>query len=160
MAKERSFEVTGTLAEDGITIIFDHANMLKKLLKTTFEGKKIAIKLEVARNNRSAAQNRYIHGCVVPCVQAWMKETTGEKKDHDEVYLWLRLSLIGDKAEVKDVMGQQVIVMTGKRFSQMTTIEFADAIDIIIKAMDERGCHIPLPKPKEGNYLTDFIKDE
>ncbi len=155
---DRTFEVTGTLADDGITIVFDHANMLKKLLKNTFAGKKIAIKLEVHKANRSAAQNRWIWGVCVPCVRAWIKETQGEVRDKDEVYLWLRMKFIGDKPEIKTVMGEEVIVMAGKRFSQMNTKEFAEAMESIVNQLAELGCNVPLPT--DGNYLTDFIKDE
>lgn len=154
---EKTYELTGKLSEDCTCIILDHAPMLKRLLHP-FLGKNLGLKVGIERNKRSDSQNRYIHSVVVKCVQAWMLETSGESKDHDEVYTWLRVSLLGNKLVIKEVLGEQVAIMEGKRFSKMNTKEFAEAINTIITLMDERGCYIPLPRA--NNYLNDFIKDE
>lgn len=118
--------------------------------------KKLLLEVSKLSRRRSDAQNRYIWGVVVPCTRAWLKETTGEKYTPDFVYSWLRSSILGAKPEVKTVAGEEVIVMTSKRFSKMTTVEFSEAIELILDTLAERGCIIP--EPKANNFLSDFYK--
>lgn len=150
------FEITGELSDDCTQITLTHGRMMARVLRG-FKEKKLLIKLSIFRSKRSDRQNRYIWGVVVPCVQAWHKETQGEVLDKDEVYAWLRISLLGYKPVVKMVLGEEVIIMTGKKFSSMNTKEFAEAIDEIRSLMDERGCYIPEPN---GENLTENFIDE
>ena len=107
---------------------------------------------------RSDAQNRYMWGVVVPTVRAFLLETEGVKYSPDEVYLWLRVKLLGQSPVIKVVSGIEVVMMEGKRFSEMNTKEFADATDTILKAMAEIGCVIP--EPNQHNFLHEFIGNE
>ena len=137
-------------------IKIDGWQALRKIFKD-FVGKELLIKISVLRRRRSDRQNRYIHEVIVPCVMAWFKEVEGISYTHDEVYTWLRVSLLGQKLKVVDIAGEEIMVMEGKRFSAMNTKEFTDAVDEIITKMDEKGCLIPLPR--QENLLTDFIED-
>lgn len=118
----------------------------------------LEIVFKVFRNQRSGAQNRWIWGVAVPTVRAWMLETQGEKYTPDEVYAWLRISVLGYKPVIKDIGGEEVVTMTGKRFSAMNTKEFSEAMQLIVDVMAERDCLIPLPR--ESNFIHEFIKDE
>lgn len=84
-------------------------------------------------------------------------EKHGESHTHDEVYTWLRISLLGQKLRVVELAGESVTLMDGKRFSAMNTKEFAEAVEDIVAKMDEKECHIPLPRKE--NLLTDFIDE-
>lgn len=153
----KEFTVVGNLNEDCSAILIQFFKPLAKVIKS-LRGEDLEVTFKKIRYNRSAAQNRYMWGVVVPTVRAWMKETQGEIKDKEAVYIWLRKSLLGHSIEVHEIMGEEVIVMGGKRFSKMNTKEFAEAVDTIVQEMAQRGCVIPLPR--ENNFLSDFLKDE
>lgn len=153
------FELECSLSDDCQTVNILHGKMLARALRK-WEGKELQMTLQPLKKIRSNNQNRYIHGPVVNSVQAWLQETTGKKHTHDEVYTWLRVSLLNEKPEVVEIDGREMIMMTGKRFSAMSTKEFADAIDTILSKMAEKGCYIA--DPRGNNLLTDYanIKDE
>lgn len=158
MAREdRVFELSGELTDSCDGIMFDVSRHLWRVLGP-LKGKKLLVKFGVLRHKRSDAQNRYIWGVMVPTVQAWFKETTGEVKSKDEVYTWFRVGLLGDKPVITEVMGCEVITMSGKRFSQMNTKEFGEAVDMILQLMAEKGCVIP--EPRQFNFITEFLTDD
>lgn len=153
---EKEYQIKGELTEDMQFIKIDGWMALRRVFRD-FIGKELLIKVSVLRRQRSDRKNRYIHGVVVPCVQAWFRETSGESHTHDEVYTWLRISLLGQKLRVVELAGESVTLMDGKRFSAMNTKEFAEAVEDIVAKMDEKECHIPLPSKE--NLLTDFIDE-
>lgn len=156
MAKDQEFEVLGELSEDRLSLVLHHGKMYKRVLGNLV-GKVLKIKFSIYRSKRSDAQNRYMWGVVVPTVKNWYLETHGEKKDPEEIYAWLNISILGNKPKIVNIMDEDVIVMTGKRFSAMNTKEFAEAVDTIVKEMDAKGCYISLP---EGdNFLHDHVTD-
>lgn len=154
---DREFDVTGELTEDLLYIKIDHAPAYRRLFSALL-GHTLRVRFVIFRAKRSDAQNRYIHGVVVPVVRVWLKEMEGVTYTHDEVYTWLRVSLLGQTPEIKEIAGQQVIVMTGKRFSQQNTKEFAESVELIVAKMAEKGCVIPLPR--ENNFISDFLQDD
>lgn len=152
----KEVDLIGRVSDDLSSIQIDNWRGLTRIMGA-FRGKELHIKLKVFRKNRSLAQNRYIHGVVVPSIMAWYLETQGEKLTHDEVYTWLRTGLLDDKVEVREILGEQVVTIVGKRFSKMNTKEFTDAIETIIAKMAELDCYIQLPK--ENNMLSDYARD-
>jgi hypothetical protein len=156
MASDRKFETTGTLSPDGESVLLDHPKLYARLTKD-IRGEKLIVTFQKYRSKRSDAQNRYIHGVVVPTVRAWFKETQGEEPGHDFVYSWLRTSLLEQEPIIKEMFGVQVISLGGKRFSQMNTKEFAEAINLIVDKMAERDCFIPLPRG--DNFVHDHVED-
>lgn len=153
---EREFTVVGELNEECSALLIHNFKPLSRMIRPLKE-KTLEISFKVLRLQRSAAQNRYIWGVVVPTVRAWMKETNGEAPEKDAVYVWMRKSLLGHSVEVKEILGEEIIIMTGRRFSQMNTKEFGEAIDTIVQKMAEMGCIVPLPR--ENNFLSDFLRD-
>lgn len=101
-------------------------------------------------------------GILIPYTRKWLWDTQGENYTNDEVYLWLRISLLGEKPKVVNIAGQEIITTSSKRFSQMNTAEFATAVDTILREMAARGCIIP--EPSQGkhthNLIEEFIIDE
>jgi hypothetical protein len=156
MSSDRKFETTGTLTENGQGILLDHPKLYARLTKNLI-GEKLIVTFQKYRSKRSDAQNRYIHGVVVPTVRAWFKETQGEEPGHNFVYSWLRTSLLGNEPEIKEIFGVQVISLGGKRFSEMNTKEFAEAINRIVDLMAERDCHIQLPRG--DNFIHEHVTD-
>lgn len=156
----RVFELEGTINPDGLIVPL-HFGLYKRLFRLAGlmeEGVPVRISVTKLVRQRSLRQNAYLWGVIVPTVSAWMRETEGVKYTPDEVYTWLRLSLLDEKPVVKEIAGLEVIVMAGKRFSAMSTAEFSEAVDTIIRKMAERGCVVPLPKGE--NLLTDFVVDD
>ena len=97
-------------------------------------------------------------GCVIPTIRAWMKENTGECPSKEALYAFLRIVIVGHEVVIEEVDGISIPVVSGKRFSQMTTVEFAEATDKIIVHYAEKGLEIQAPDPKSNNLLTDFTK--
>jgi hypothetical protein len=155
MSADPTYHLIGTLGDD-MSLRFQYAEALRGVFGHMF-GKDLDIQVTILRKNRSNRQNRYLHGVVVPTVQAWLKETEGESFDHDKVYTMLRMDL-GDTLEITQIQGKDVITMTGKRFSKMDTKEFAEAIDKLVAIYAEKECYIQLPN--EECFLTDFINAE
>lgn len=122
--------------------------------------KEIETDIRVLRYKRSLSQNRLLWGIIVPTVRAFIKETTGEKKSKDEVYIYLNTCVLGNTPEISYILGQEVITMTGKRFSQMNTLEFTNAVEKIVQHFALIGCVIPMPKDGTNNLLDDFLKDD
>lgn len=147
--------------EDGEMFLrFRHWRMFKRLLWDWVEkSMEVETDIKPMRYKRSLAQNRWLWGPAIQTIRAWHKETTGEKITKDECYVFLNTSVLGNKPEIKTIMGEECIVMTGKRFSQMTTKEFSDAVDTICKHYEAKGLIIPLPQDGKNNLLNDFIED-
>lgn len=148
--------LTGKLSDNLKTIEISHAKIMRRVL-SAISGKELEITVGVLRKRRSDAQNRYIWGVVVPVVRSFLKETQGEDYTKEEVYAWLR-KLLGHDMEIREIAGEDVIVMTGKRFSKMNTKEFAEAIDLILKKMALQGCVIP--EPNQHNFIHEFLTDD
>ncbi len=155
------YEIVGELTEDSQFIQLTHYKMLKRALKR-FIGQELLVTIQVLKSKRSDKQNRYFWSVIVPYVRHWLYETQGVKYKPDYVYAWLRVDLLGEEPTIMDIAGREVIVMTGKRFSQMTTAEFAEAVDTIRAKMAERGIEIPEPSldRNKHNLVHEFLKDD
>lgn len=159
-ALEDSFEVRGLFTEDAQYIQIQAWQAFRRTF-SKWVGKELLVTVKVLRYKRSDSQNRYIHSVVVGHVRHWLFETQGVKYTHDEVYSWLRTNLLGYKPKITVIAGEEVITMTGKRFSAMNTKEFATAIDTIRQEMLERGLDIPEPSKdkRKHNLLEEFLED-
>ena len=155
-----SYDLTGQLTENCEHIRLDHFRIFQKTFKKWL-GKDILITIRELKYKRSDNQNRFCWGVIIPYVRHWLYETQGVKYAPDYVYTWLRLELLEEAPTVMEIAGREVIVMTGKRFSQMNTAEFATAVDTILNKMAERGCIIPEPSKDKNkhNLLQDFLQD-
>lgn len=149
--------LTGTLTPS-LRLELDHSDRLRRILKQ-FLDKPLEITIGIFSKQRSARQNRWIWGYCVPTVMGWLKETQGEKYTKDEVYYYIQ-NVLGYGTVIKEIAGQEVIIMEGKRMSQMTTKQFSEAVETIVAHFAERGLEIPLPIPGSNNTLSDYIKDE
>lgn len=182
MAEEKSYELLGKLVEvTGKVVVYewdsenggklqpiervvDREPMLSLNQVVAFRriiiglfGYNLEIKVQPHRSKRSLAQNRYIWGVVVPCVRAWLKETEGKVWEKEEVYVWLRTGVLGDTVKITEIMGTQVLTMTGKRFSAMNTKEFTVAVETLMQKLAFQGCVVP--EPRQDNFLQEFIMD-
>jgi hypothetical protein len=155
--KDFNYTVTGKFSDDLQSIIIDSGGLLVRLFQIIKETP-LEITLRPFYKKRTDAQNRYIWGVAVVEVMAFLKETTGEIHTKDAVYAYLRTKVLGQQPVLETIQGEEVIVIKGKHFSQMSTVEFSEAVDKIVAYFEPLGCIIHLPKG--NNTLTDFIKDE
>ena len=152
------YTFSGKLTEDCTKLSIDFATTVIRLLYP-IKDDELEITIKKFRRNRTSAQNRYIHGVVVPTIRAWMKDNDGECPSHEAMYAFLRIKVVGHEVVIEEIAGVDIPVVSGKRFSQMNTVEFADAIDAIILHYAEQGLEIPLPVPGSNNITTDFTKN-
>ncbi len=150
--------VLGTMGEDYKLSLMD-SHRMGRILKAWI-GKDLEITIKGFKRQRSLAQNRWMWGVCVPTVQAWLKETQGISYTKDEVYYYINSAALRRKTVVKEIAGEEVVILEGKRFSQQTTGEFSDSVEEIVQYFGERGLKIPLPKPKTNNLISDYLKDE
>ena len=125
--------------------------MQRALAGLTRDGVEVEVTVRRHTKRRTAAQNRYIHGVIVPVVQHWLRESQGEVRNHDACYGLLR-QVVGDEYAIVNVNGKMVISLTGKSFSSMTTIEFGEAVEKIKLYFAPKGCVIP--DPTQHNFIT------
>lgn len=154
--EDAQYEVRGYFTEDSQYVQIQAWKVFQRTFRKWI-GTELVVSIKPLRYKRSESQNRYMWGVVVIYVKNWFEEEQGLELTRDEVYSWLRISLLGQKPKIIEVGGEQIVTMTSKRFSQMTTLEFSSATDTILKEMAIRGCIIPEPKKKGLNLLEDFI---
>lgn len=149
---EQEYDITGYLTEDFRHIELDSPAMVRMVCRK-LAGVQLDIRVKPLRENRSNSQNRYFHGVVLPHIQAWLHITKGEKHTPDEVYAWVKISLLGLEPKVVNILGEDVIMMKEKSFSKMSTKEFAETVDLIRDKMYQLGCNIP--EPTKNNHLAE-----
>ena len=150
--------ILGSMTPDYNLEIMDSHKLVRLLKK--FLDKPLEITLCTFHRQRTLSQNRYCWGVIVPTVKGWLKETQGETYTKDEVYYYVNAKALGRRVIIKEVAGEEVPILEGKRFSQMTTVEFAEAVDKIVEYFGELGLEILLPKPKGSNLISEFLDDE
>ncbi|KKN85553.1 hypothetical protein LCGC14_0278760 [marine sediment metagenome] len=150
--------VVGELSPDGQNLVISNSFRAKRLWKH-LQGTQLEITFKKFYRKRSLAQNRYIWGVCVPDVIRFLVDTTGVEHSKEAVYSFLRTRVIGNEMWVETIDDQDIIFLSGKRFSQMNTKEFSDAVEKIVLYYAERGLKIRLPKPKTNNFITDYEQD-
>jgi hypothetical protein len=159
MAQEFEYTFTGKLSADCRSLQIDFAEKIARILQPIRETQ-LEITIKKFFRQRSLAQNAWMWGVCIPTIRAWMKERTGSCPSAEAIYAFLRIKVVEHEVVIETIDGIDVPVVTGKRFSQMNTVEFSESVEKIILHYAERGLEIPLPKPKTNNYITDFVKDE
>ena len=142
--------------DEDYNLIIENISGLKRVFRKLREVE-LDICIKVRRKIRSNRQNRYFWGVVVPIVREYMYETTGIKYTNNQIYYYLNSEVLGQKPEITIILEKNVICWNGKRFSQMTTVEFNDAVVDIQQHFAPMGCEIP--DPNQENFLQDFIND-
>ena len=155
--KDFDYTVTGKFSNDLRSIIIDSGGLLVRLFQL-IKDTPLEITIRPFYKQRTAAQNRWIWGVAVVTVRAFLKETTGECPSKDAIYAFFRIHILGHEPVIEVVQGVEVIVLKGKHFSQMSTVEFSEASEKVIAYYEPLGCIIEFPKG--NNTITDFVKDE
>jgi hypothetical protein len=157
MAADFDYTFSGKLSPDLKSLAIDFASTIPRLLVPLLD---IPLEINIKRfhKNRTAAQNRWIWGVCIVTIRAWMKERTGSCPSKEAIYAFLRIKVIGDEVIIEEVDGIEIPVVSGKRFSQCTTVEFAERVDKIVLYYAEQGLEIQLPVAGSNNIVTDFTQ--
>jgi hypothetical protein len=166
MSTEKEYNVAGNLCNDKskleadeVFLRFPNWRVFRRLFFNWIESEQpLDVTVRALRHKRSLAQNRWIWLVCNGPIRAWILETEGEKKSKEDIYLYLNSTVLGNKFEVATILGEEVIRMTGKRFSQMNTMEFSESVEKICQFFEPKGLIVPLPK--DNNLLDDFITDD
>jgi len=157
MSSNPEITVVGELSPDGQSLVIANSARAKRLWKH-LQGTQLEITFKKFYRKRSLAQNRWIHGICVIDVMQFLLETTGVLHSKEAVYAFLRTRVIGNEMWVETIDDQDVIFLSGKRFSQMNTKEFSEAVEKIVAYYAERGLEIRLPVPKTNNLISDYAE--
>lgn len=158
MAVRPKYFLKAKLSEDGMSIVPEHAEAVGKVLYN-WRGKELQISVERFYKNRSLRQNRYLHGVIVPCIRNHFREVEGVDLNIEEVKSFVYTKILGHRMYSKIILEEEVIVFEGKRFSQMKTVEFNEAVEIVQQYFNNPETNIGLiiPDPVSENNLNDFI---
>jgi len=151
--KDNEIIVMGRLSSDLKSLEITHADKVSRLL-APLQDEDLEISIKKFYKRRTAAQNRWIWGVCIPQIITWMKNNEGTAPSKEALYTYLRTHVVGQEIVLEQVGEHEVPILKGKRFSQMTTKEFSDAVDKIVDYYAERGLEINLPK--DDNVVTDF----
>ena len=152
------FTVKGKLSPDCSSLEIENAYRISRMFRH-LKDVDLEIVFKKFYKKRSNSQNRWIWGpCISMTLIPWYKENEGVTFTKEGVYAFLRTRVVGQEAVIETIDGVDVIVITGKRFSQMTTVEFSDSVEKIVAYYAERGLKIPLPAA--DNLLSDFLSDD
>lgn len=156
MSKKDEITVLARFSPDLSSLVIANANKLGRVFRPLMDDD-LEITIKKFYRQRSAAQNRWMWGVCIPSVIGFFKETQGESPSKDAIYAWLRTHVLGQELVLEEVQGVEVPIMKSKKFSQMTTVEFSDAVDVIVQYFDELDHEIPLPKEGTNNLITDYL---
>ena len=150
------YQLTGKLTPDCKGLELDFASDIVRVL---YQIKDIPLDITIKKfhRQRSLAQNAWMWGICIPTIRAFMKECNGSCPSAEGVYAYLRINIVGQEVIIEEIDGHDIPVVSGKRFSQMTTIEFSEAVEKIVLHYAEQGLEIPLPQPKTNNFLGDIV---
>lgn len=157
-----AIELLGQFTDDGRYLVIDSEHVMPRLFKP-YQDKTLLIVVDEYKKNRSSAQNRYFHGVVVPAIidfekgrgADWLKNTP--KKDATElIKTYIYQNVLKQSIIAETINGMEVIVITGKKMSEMNTEEFSHAVEEIRDFYGALGCSIP-EAVKEG-FLADYMK--
>lgn len=158
-SKDFLYTFTGKLTPDCHSITIDHGSSMSRILKPIVDDP-LEITIKKFYRKRTNAQNNWIWGPCIITIRAHMKEKNGVAPSAEAVYLFLRVGVCKQEVVIETINGVDLMVVKGKHFSEMTTVEFAQKVEEIVEYYaTEEGVEIPLPKPKTNNYITDYIND-
>lgn len=159
MSKRDDITLQAKLSADLKSLLIVHADKLGRVL-AQYREDDLEVTVKKFYRQRTAAQNRWIWGVCIPQIRAWKKENEGETPSAEALYAFLRVRVVGHEMVIEDIDGYETPILKGKRFSQMSTVEFSDAVEKIVQYYAEKGLEIKLPKEGTNNLPTDYLKDE
>jgi len=147
--------VKGKLSDDFSTIVIENPYILSRVA-SFLKGQPLEITIKKFYKKRSAAQNRWLWGICIQDIKRWLYETKGEVHSPRAIYYYLQTRVLGYDIKSEFIEGKEILILDGKSFSEMTTVEFADAVEKIYLYFAERGLQIRLPKENTQNFITDY----
>ena len=152
---DREVTLLATL-EEGATLLFQSPVLASRIFRNWI-GREFEVTVKVYRPRRSAAQNRYWWGILIPFVRAFFRQYDGLYITKDEAHSYVKTAILGQKLEVKDVGGVEIVSFKEKSTSKMNTEEFSESVAAVQAFFAERG--EVLPDPQQNNFISDFISE-
>lgn len=150
-----AYYVSGQLSDDCTKVVLDHGQIMYPYLKDLV-GETLVFPLEKNYNKRSSKQNRYLHGVILPSIINFIKATEGTVYTKDKIKAFIYTNILEYSVESITVMGRECFNVVGKHFSEMTTKEFGEAVEIVREHFAQQGLHIP--EPTGDNLLNDYYE--
>lgn len=155
MSKVKSISLKGRISSDGRGVSFLFPDISSQQLWGRYD-EDVDITLVFGKIKRSLNQNRYLWGVAYKVIQEQMLEMNGELLTPDEIHTHNLQVIQGVKLEWKKVLGQDVLFINDARSSDMSTEEFMEMIEKLIKWYAEnKGFEIPTPE--DDNTIDIYI---
>jgi len=154
-------EIVGRFTEDYKFIEIDPDHCIPRMLKK-YQGINLDIILAKQKRSRTSAQNRYFHGvvCVMIIADAqnkgedWVRNLSKkEAMAYTKAHIYK--NVLKQRLVVAEIDGMEVYVQSGKRMSEMNTLEFTDAVEEVRTHYGEKGLNIP--DPIKYGYIANYI---
>jgi hypothetical protein len=132
----------------GSVIHFLYPDYANKVIQE-FDNKTVVISIDEYKSKRSLRQNNWYWGVAVKNIQQFLKDKWGEELTPEEVHIFNLEYVQKGKPEIKEVMGEQVVIYKKKSSSQMTVKEFMEFKALLQVFWAEKGCFIPDPNEED-----------
>lgn len=125
------FYLVGSLNIDGFTIKLKPSDFARVALYP-IKDEELEVTVSKVKKGRTAEQNRYYWGLVVPSIIQHHLQTTGEILTSDEVHYHNVYHIFGVKVEIKVILGHECLIVPKEcRTSDMSTVVFSKLIDAL-----------------------------
>jgi hypothetical protein len=153
MDKNSHIQLIGSLDSDCQIKIYNH-EVVRSML-TTFIDKDLSIEISIHKPKRSERQNRWYWGIAIrQCILPFIKETTGETFEPEEIHAFHLKEIINVKFKTRTILGKTVMIFDDVSTSSMNTKQFAEFKDKIQQHWAEKGCVIP--DPVNNSFLNEY----
>lgn len=153
MSYLKFYELPGFVNEDLTGITFENTTFTKRIFRR-LRGERLIIKVQKLSKKRSDAQNRWLWGVCYVRIAAWHLREFGEKLTPEEIHIYVCMKVLGMVYKVKEMFGEEILVLEGTRTSKMNTVQFMEAKEKIQRFYAPKGCIIP--DPTQNSFLSDY----
>jgi len=137
-----------------------HPDIVKRLVPNNFLGVDLSIEVKRHEETRSSAQNRWLWGVAYPSIIYWMQNVNGIKLTKHEVHAHNMTIIQGFTYETKEVMGEEVLVLSVPSSANWTKKQFNEAKDKLQDYYAEKGLYIKDPDSSKDVFDTDSFEIE
>ena len=137
-----------------------HRDIVQRLVPTEFIGVDLSIEIKKHEDTRSSAQNRWLWGVAYPSIIYWMKNVNGITLTKDEVHAHNMTVVQGFIYESREIMGEEVLVLTTPSSSSWTKKQFSQAKEKLQDYYSEKGLYLKDPDASKDVFDTDSFEIE
>jgi hypothetical protein len=154
---QSKYELSGKLADDCKSVIFDRGNSLVRILPNWLN-KPIHVVISLLDEDRSLQQNKYFHAVICGIIGDFLKETQGRTFTMDQIKMFIYVEVLGAEFVEVEIAQRTYYELTIKRSHQWGKKEFSEKKEAIQKFFAELDIMIPDPDPEYYTKLQHLIK--